>query len=77
MRYIEYVWLGGALFLLVTLALRFGEMVWYQYIIAFLGIVISTFMFTFRRNLRKQVDRRLAEEEAEEEYEETEDVVEP
>lgn len=65
MKYIEYVWLGWALVLMGFLATNFGsdDMKGYQYVIAFLGIVISTFMFTFRRNLRKQVDRRLAEEE--------------
>ena len=67
MKYIEFVWLGSALMLIYFLATKFGSLEWYQYIIAFIGIMISTFMFTFRRNMRLQVDRRLAEEAEEEE----------
>ncbi|MFK7970528.1 MAG: hypothetical protein AB8F95_09180 [Bacteroidia bacterium] len=73
MKYVEYMWLGWALVLVVFLASRFGSLEWFQYIIAFLGIVVSTFMFTFRRNLRLQVDRRLAEEE-EEDYDDEEEM---
>ncbi|MEZ4688505.1 MAG: hypothetical protein R3B47_21310 [Bacteroidia bacterium] len=65
MRYIEYVWLVGAAVLVVFLATNFGNMAWYQYLVAFVGIVISTFMYTFRRNMRIQVDKKLEEEENE------------
>lgn len=65
MKYIEYVWLVGAIVLVAFLATNFGKMAWYQYLVAFVGIVISTFMYTFRRNMRLQVDRKLEEEENE------------
>lgn len=65
MKYIEYVWLLGAAVLVAFLATNFGKMEWYQYLVAFVGIVISTFMYTFRRNMRLQVDKKLEEEENE------------
>ena len=62
LRYIEFVWLGAAIFMLVFLVSNIGDMKTYSMVATIIGIVISSFMFSFRRRQRLLQERAEKEE---------------
>jgi cbb3-type cytochrome oxidase subunit 3 len=58
MKYIEYVWLASALLLMVFLAKEFSYLRPLNILVLFAGILISGFMFAYRRQSRQLIDKR-------------------
>lgn len=62
LRYIEFVWLGAALFMIVFLATSITDMKPLNLVATIVGIVIASFMFSFRRRQRLNQEKNEQEE---------------
>ena len=62
MRYIEYIWLGAAICLMIFMATQYKSFSTMNYVAVVVGILVSTFMFSFRRNQRIAAEKAEAEE---------------
>ena len=61
LRYVEYIWLGVAVVLLIFLVTSFVELKPINMAGILIGIAIASFMFSFRR--RQRLSREQAEQE--------------
>lgn len=62
MRYFEYVYLVVAVGLMIFMVSSYKDLQAVNYVGIIVGILISTFMFAFRRAQRIAADKREAEE---------------
>lgn len=54
----EYIWLGAALLLMVLMALDFRYLRTINILLLTAGIMISGFLFAYRRNMRKIEEKK-------------------
>lgn len=62
MKYIEYIYLGAAICLMVFMVTSFKHFTTVNYVAITVGILVAMFMFSFRRNQRIAAEKREAEE---------------
>ncbi|MCB9231199.1 MAG: hypothetical protein H6581_06035 [Bacteroidia bacterium] len=62
MKYIEYIYLAAAVVLVVILATGFANFKDVQIIMILVSVVVTSFMFSFRRRQRKAMEKREAAE---------------
>ena len=62
MKYIEYVYLAASVILLVFLAQGYGELTTVQTVMIVISMVVTSFLFSFRRRQRLAMERIEKEE---------------
>lgn len=65
MKYIEYIWLAGALMLVGLLISLLPDIPLFNMVAILAAISIFAFMYSFRRNQRIAIEKKLREEEEE------------
>lgn len=62
MKYIEYVYLSVAVMIFITLVTEFEDLNTTSKVAFIIAILLTSFMFSFRRVQRKRLDKYMEEE---------------